>query len=56
MPVAVDLNAHGDFNLLIPGVNISESDARSAADTGEIPFADYSEVEDGEDFGGGEPE
>lgn len=44
MPVAVDLTTHGDFNLLIPGVNITESDARTAADTGEIPFADYEEV------------
>jgi hypothetical protein len=47
MPVAIDLTTHGDFNLLIPGVNISESDARSAADTGEIAFAEYDDV-DGE--------
>ncbi|WP_226019511.1 hypothetical protein [Novosphingobium sp. FKTRR1] len=30
-PIAVELGVNGDFNLLIPGLNISESDARRAA-------------------------
>jgi len=32
MPVSIDLSATGDFNLLIPGLNISEGDARLAAE------------------------
>lgn len=31
-PVAVDLSVEGDFNLLIPGVNIDPADARRAAE------------------------
>ncbi|MBT0667016.1 hypothetical protein HT136_01370 [Novosphingobium profundi] len=49
MPVTVDLGVKGDFNLLIPGVNLSVEDARSVTETGAIPFAEYDELEDGED-------
>lgn len=31
-PIAVEIGVNGDFNLLIPGLNISEDDARLAAD------------------------
>jgi hypothetical protein len=31
-PISVAIDAKGDFNLLIPGFNISEGDARAAAD------------------------
>ena len=32
MPQQVQLDVNGDFNLLIPGVNIAQEDARAAAD------------------------
>lgn len=45
-PVQVDLRAHGDFNLLLPGQNISESDAARMADgTFALELADYSYVD-----------
>lgn len=50
MPVAVELSAEGDFNLIIPGVNVSEADAAKAADGSFVLEADYDDVdeEDGE--------
>ncbi len=45
-PVAVELDAKGDFNLLIPGVNISEEDARRAAEGDFVFEADYVDVEE----------
>lgn len=44
-PVEIDLTANGDFNLIIPGVNMSEADAGKAADGTFILDADYSEVD-----------
>jgi hypothetical protein len=41
-PVAVELDTKGDFNLLIPGLNISEEDARAAA-AGTFVFAEDAE-------------
>lgn len=46
-PVAVELSADGDFNLIIPGVNVSESDAAAAAEGSFVLDADYDEVEEG---------
>jgi hypothetical protein len=46
-PVAVELSADGDFNLIIPGVNMSEADAAAAADGSFVLEADYDEVDDG---------
>lgn len=53
-PVAVDLTAHGDFNLLLPGQNISESDAQKMAEgTFQLGYASYdylsNEADDGND-------
>lgn len=50
-PVAVDLTAKGDFNLLIPGVNISADDARTAAAGEFIPEAQYLPVDESEEGG-----
>lgn len=47
-PVAVELGVNGDFNLLIPGLNVTADDAAAAA-AGEFVLADWSPVEDGED-------
>lgn len=47
MPVAVDLSVEGDFNLLIPGVNVSPEDA-TAMSEGTFILADYDEIEGGE--------
>lgn len=44
-PVQVELTADGDFNLIIPGVNVSQDDARKLA-AGEFSFG--GPVEDGE--------
>lgn len=41
-PVAVEIDAKGDFNLLIPGVNISDDDAKSMA-AGTFVFAEDAE-------------
>lgn len=46
-PVAVELSADGDFNLIIPGVNVSAEDAALAASGDFVPFADFADVEDG---------
>jgi len=48
MPVAVDLSVEGDFNLLIPGINVSPEDA-SAMSEGTFILADYDEVDGGDD-------
>lgn len=47
-PVAVELGIDGDFNLLIPGLNITEEDARSAAE-GTFVLADFEDVVEGDD-------
>lgn len=44
-PVAVELGINGDFNLLLPGQNISNQDAVAAAD-GTFVLGDWSEVEE----------
>lgn len=46
-PVAVDISVNGDYNLLIPGLNISEDDARRAADGQFVLDAEFVEF-DGE--------
>lgn len=52
-PVQVEVTADGDFNLIIPGVNVSQDDARKLA-AGEFVFgppvedADFEEVGEGE--------
>lgn len=46
-PVAVDLGVSGDFNLIIPGLNVTEEDA-SAAAAGTFVLGEWSEV-DGDD-------
>lgn len=49
-PVAVELDAKGDFNLLIPGVNIGADDAVKAAKGEYVLEADYVDIdEDGAD-------
>jgi len=48
MPVAIDLATKGDFNLLIPGVNITAEEAREAMMGDFIPFDEYGETIDGE--------
>lgn len=45
MPVAVELGVDGDFNLIIPGVNVSAEDAAAAA-AGEFVLADFEEVDE----------
>ncbi len=47
-PVAVDLSLNGDFNLLLPGQNISEADAQRAADGQFVLEAEYLDVDDRE--------
>jgi hypothetical protein len=47
-PVAVDISVNGDYNLLIPGLNISEADARMAADGQFVFDADFSEIDEGD--------
>jgi hypothetical protein len=44
MPVAIDLTAKGDFNLLIPGVNITQEEARQAMTGDFIPYGEFDEV------------
>jgi hypothetical protein len=50
-PIAIDLNAKGDFNLLIPGVNIAPEDAQAAADGQFMLDAEFTEYlpDDGKD-------
>lgn len=48
MPVAIELSADGDFNLIIPGVNVSEEDAASAAEGSFLIEADYDDVPEGD--------
>lgn len=45
-PVAVELDAKGDFNLLIPGVNIGADDAVKAAKGEYVLEADYVDIDD----------
>lgn len=45
-PVAVELGIDGDFNLLIPGLNITDQDAAAAAD-GSFVLGDWDEVDGG---------
>lgn len=42
-PIAIDLNTKGDFNLLIPGVNIAPEDAQAAADGQFVLDAEFTE-------------
>lgn len=53
-PVAIELSADGDFNLIIPGVNLSEADATAAAAGEFVLEADFDEVEDLDHTEGGE--
>ncbi|WP_397604982.1 hypothetical protein [Sphingorhabdus sp.] len=46
-PVAVELDAKGDFNLLVPGLNISEDDARKVAEGTFVYDAEYHDIEEG---------
>ncbi len=48
MPLSVDLGEAGDFNLLIPGTNISAEDAVLAAGGQFVLEADFEEVDEGE--------
>jgi hypothetical protein len=48
VPVRVDLTAEGDFNLIIPGVNVPTEDAKAAAAGTFVPYTDFEEVDDGE--------
>ncbi len=48
MPIAIDLTAKGDFNLLIPGINITHEDAALALTGDFIPYDEYSEALEGE--------
>lgn len=45
-PVAVELSADGDFNLLIPGINIDAADAERAAAGEFVLDAEYSDVDE----------
>jgi hypothetical protein len=47
-PVQIQLDASGDFNLLIPGINISEVDAAKMAAGEFVLEAEYLDVDDGE--------
>ena len=52
-PVAVELRADGDFNLIIPGVNTSHADAKAMAAgefvlSSEVEDADFDDVEEPE--------
>lgn len=46
-PIEIDVGLNGDFNLLIPGINISPADAQKAADGQFVLEADYEDI-DGE--------
>lgn len=46
MPVAVELGVDGDFNLIIPGVNMSQEDAAAAAAGEFVLEADFNEVDE----------
>lgn len=48
MPVKVDVGVDGDFNLIIPGLNVSQEDADAAAAGTFVLEADYDEVEEDE--------
>jgi hypothetical protein len=45
-PVQVDLTASGDFNLIIPGVNVPIEDAAAAAAGEFVLEAEYLDVDD----------
>lgn len=45
-PVAIDLDVSGDFNLLVPNVNISEADAQRAASGQFVLDADYEDIDE----------
>jgi hypothetical protein len=47
MPVSIDLTTRGDFNLLIPGINITEAEAREAMEGDFIPYGEFDEVDGG---------
>ncbi|WP_310532525.1 hypothetical protein [Novosphingobium sp.] len=47
MPVTVDLTTRGDFTLLIPGINITEAEAKEAMTGDFIPYGDFDDVEGG---------
>lgn len=47
-PVQVELSAEGDFNLIIPGQNVSHADAKRAADGTFVLEGEYEEIDDGE--------
>ena len=49
MPVAVDFTAEGDFNLIIPGFNVSEKDAAELAAGQFVLDAEYSEIGEDDD-------
>jgi hypothetical protein len=49
LPVAVELSAKGDFNLIIPGVNVPLADAEAAAAGSFVLEAEYLEVDEAED-------
>jgi hypothetical protein len=48
MPISVDLTTRGDFNLLIPGVNITQAEARQAAEGDFIDFGEFDTDIEGE--------
>lgn len=45
-PVALELDVRGDFNLLVPGMNISAGDAQKAASGQFVLDADYQDIEE----------
>lgn len=46
-PVAVELSADGDFNLIIPGFNVSQDDADKMAAGEFVLDADFDDVDEG---------
>lgn len=53
-PVQVELSAEGDFNLIIPGLNVSHDDAQRAAEGTFVLEADYEDADDADDDGEGD--
>lgn len=51
-PVAVELSMEGDFNLLVPGLNITPEDAAKVAAGTFIPYAEFDELLDDDGEGG----
>lgn len=45
-PVSIELDAKGDFNLVIPGINISADDARKVADGTFVLEAEYHDIDE----------